>query len=166
MNQTNMTFVSVGGNKYAVDLLNPLEALAWGPRVIALLGPSIGKVMGSLDFEALKGVDLTQQGIAEAAGQFKGPLGALFSCLGELKPDQVTALLTETLQHCYTPQNESLADMAVFNRWFQEHPGDMYPLGVTALVHLVKDFFPKSLVTTASAFQQKMGATTATAATA
>jgi len=163
-NQANMTFVSVGGKKYAVDLLNPLEALAWGPRVVALLGPSIGKVLSSTDFEALKGIDLAKQGIMEAAGKLQNPLGALFACLGELKPEQVTALLNETLQHCYTPQNESLADQSVFNRWFKEYPGDMYPLGVMALVHLVKDFFPSQLVTAASKFQTTMESAKADAA--
>ena len=38
-------------------------------------------------------------------------------------------------------------DEVVFNRWFMEHPDQLYGAGLLAVWHLVKDFFPKTLAT-------------------
>lgn len=156
MNNANMVFLSVGGHRYALDLLNPLDAIAWGNRALSLFGPSLGKILGSIEFEKLQGLDFSKMGLMEVFGKLQH-LGAmtLASC-GELKAAEVSGIMTEAVQRCYTPQNESLADETVFNRWFREHPGDLYPLGVMALVYLVKDFFPSQLVTAASGFMTKM----------
>lgn len=155
MNQANMTFITVGGKRYALDLLNPIDAIAWGNRALALFGPSLGKIVNSIEFDKLQGIDLANMGLMEVAGKVQTLISMALTSCGELKAAEVSAIMTEALQRCYTPQNESLGDTAVFNKWFKEHPGDLYPLGVMALVHLVKDFFPSQLVTAASSFRKK-----------
>lgn len=155
MRDANLSFLTVNGRRYAVDLLNPIDAITWGNRALSLFGPSIGKIVNSIDFDALSGIDMLKMGLAEVAGKLQSLLSIMLTSCGELKAAEVSAIMTEAIQRCYTPQNESLGDMAVFNRWFKEHPGDLYPLGAMALVYLVKDFFPSQLVTAASAFQTK-----------
>lgn len=157
MNNTNMTFISIGSNRYAIDMLNPLDAISWGNRALALFGPALGKVVSSIDFEKLQGLDLSAMGLAEVGGKLQSFISATLASCGELKAGEATAMMTEALQRCYTPQNEPLADAAVFNRWFREHPGDLYPLGIMALVRLVKDFFPSQLATVASALGKSVG---------
>jgi len=71
-----------------------------------------------------------------------------------LKDPDFTALLKRALDQCFTPQNESLSDIVVFNRYFQEHPGDMFELGARAIIGLVKDFLPSHLATSASVMVQ------------
>ena len=156
MNQSNISFISVGGKRYAIDLLNPIEAISWGNRALSLFGPSLGKIVNSIDFGKVQGIDLNAMGLSDVFGKLQGLIAASFSSCGEIDSEKASSLMNEALQRCYTPQNESLGDVAVFNRWFRENPGDLYPLGVMALVYLVKDFFPSQLVTAASAFQEKM----------
>lgn len=151
MNSTNMTFIGIGSNRYAIDMLNPMDAIAWGNRALALFGPALGKVVSSIDFEKLQGLDLSAMGLAEVGGKMQSLISAALASCGELKAAEATAMMTDALQRCYTPQNEPLADAAVFNSWFRDHPGDLYPLGIMALVKLVKDFFPSQLATAVSA---------------
>jgi hypothetical protein len=158
MNHANIAFVSVGGKRYAVDLLNPIDAISWGNRALALFGPALGKLFGSIEFDKLEGIDLEKMGLMEVAGRVQSLVSLALASCGEIKAGEVSDMMTGAVQRCYTPQNESLGDMAVFNSWFRENPGDLYPLGVMALVRLVKDFFPSQLVTAASAFQARMTA--------
>ena len=156
MNNANIAFLSVGGKRYAVELLNPIDAIAWGNRVLALFGPALGKIVGVIDFEKLEGIDLSNMGVMKVAGKLQSLVSMTLASCGELKAKEVSDIMQEVIQRCYTPRNESLGDMAVFNRWFKEHQGDLYPLGIMALVYLVKDFFPSQLVTAASAFQARL----------
>lgn len=159
MKHLNIAPVIAGEHRYMLELLNPLEGIAWGNRALTLFGPALGKALAAVDFKALEGLDLTQDGLVEVGAKMQGMLISSFSSLGELDSEKVTAIMTEAIQRCYTPENESLVDQTVFNRWFREYPGDLYPLGVMALYHLVKDFFPKQLVTGASAFLAKTNTT-------
>ena len=165
MKDANIAFMHVGGKRYAVDLLNPIDAIAWGNRALALFGPSLGKIVNSIEFDTIQGIDLATMGAVEVMGKLQGLVAMALASCGELKSGEVTELMTEAIKRCYTPQNEALSDMALFNRWFRENPGDLYPLGVMALVHLVKDFFPSQLVTAASGFQAKARAARETVTT-
>lgn len=156
MNNANISFVMLGKHKYAMDLLNPIEAIGWGNRALSLFGPSLGKIFESIDFKGMEELELDKTGLAGLAAKLQGLIGKTLASCGELKSEEVSAMMNEAIKRCYTPQNEPLGDEAVFNRWFREHPGDLYPLGCMALVHLVKGFFPKQLVTNASEFLSKM----------
>ena len=149
---TNLKFIDFGGHKYAVELLNPLEGITWGHRAMSLLSPALGSLLTSANLSALMELDVEGDDFTENLAAIQPLLGELFNAYGKLGGDEVSALLTEALQRCYTPRNESLADMSVFNRWFQENPGDLFTLGIIALFHLVKGFFPKPLVTGMSGF--------------
>lgn len=164
MRDANIDFISVGGKRYALDLLNPLDGIAWGNRALSLFGPALGKIVNAVDFASLQDIDLVKMGLMEVGGRLQNLLSITLTSCGEMKSSEVTAIMTEAIQRCYTPQNEALADMAVFNRWFREHPGDLYPLGVSALMRLVKDFFPSLPATARGALlkktAEKAGATT------
>ncbi len=118
---------------YRFETLNPLEAVRFGNRVFKVFGPAL------LSLAAAKKDD------GEAAGE--GVLAALAPALSGFDDDKVSLLIEEALRRCYTPQNEALRDEVVFNRWFMEHPDQLYGAGLLAVWHLVKDFFPKTLAT-------------------
>ena len=115
MQNANLDFLDVNGKRYPIDLFNPMEAITFGGRAMAVLGPLL----------AVKNEDT----LAAAVTKIDGEAGA--------------RLMTEALQRCYTPQNERLSDMAVFNSYFRKNPKDMFPLGLEALKRLVDDFFPR-----------------------
>lgn len=137
MREMNLDYISIGAHRYALEKLNPMDAITWGNRVLAVVGPTLG---GLVDACSDKG---------NFAKSFQGIFASYNST-------EASNLMLEALRQCYTPQNESLADDAVFNKWFKEHPGDLYHLGVMAVYELVKDFFPNQLVTIANASLAKM----------
>ncbi|MDL2268216.1 hypothetical protein LJC46_09605 [Desulfovibrio sp. OttesenSCG-928-G15] len=143
MHSANIEYIAVGGKRYALDLFNPLDGLAYGNRALAVLGPAIGGMVGSVDIFAFASVDQAQTALDEAAMGVQGMLASALASCGQVNSTDVTMLMNEALRRCYTPQNESLADESVFNRWFREHPEDMYILAAHAMFRLVKDFFPK-----------------------
>ena len=119
MNVSGLGSFSLDGVIYRFEALNPLEAVRFGNRVFKVFGPAAGE----------------------------GMLAALAPALSEVDDDKVSLLIEEALRRCYTPQNEALRDEVVFNRWFMEHPDQLYGAGLLAVWHLVKDFFPKTLAT-------------------
>ena len=133
MNHTGLGSFSLDGIMYRFETLNPLEAVRFGNRVFKVFGPAL------LSLAAAKKDD------GEAAGE--GVLAALAPALSGFDDDKVSLLIEEALRRCYTPQNEALRDEVVFNRWFMEHPDQLYGAGLLAVWHLVKDFFPKTLAT-------------------
>ncbi len=132
MNHTGLGSFSLDGVMYRFETLNPLEAVRFGNRVFKVFGPAL------LSLAAAKND-------GEAAGE--GVLAALAPALSGFDDDKVSLLIEEALRRCYTPQNEALRDEVVFNRWFMEHPDQLYGAGLLAVWHLVKDFFPKTLAT-------------------
>ena len=71
--------------------------------------------------------------------------GEMADVASTLKNPSLTAMLRQAIGQCFTPQNESLADEAVFNQWFTKYPGDMFILGLQATVALIHDFLPSVL---------------------
>ena len=130
MNVSGLGSFSLDGVIYRFEALNPLEAVRFGNRVFKVFGP------------ALLSLAAAKKDGAETAGE-----GMLAAALSEVDDDKVSLLIEEALRRCYTPQNEALRDEVVFNRWFMEHPDQLYGAGLLAVWHLVKDFFPKTLAT-------------------
>ncbi|WP_301386733.1 phage tail assembly chaperone, partial [uncultured Bilophila sp.] len=116
MNHTGLGSFSLDGVMYRFETLNPLEAVRFGNRVFKVFGPAL------LSLAAAKKDD------GEAAGE--GVLAALAPALSGFDDDKVSLLIEEALRRCYTPQNEALRDEVVFNRWFMEHPDQLYGAGL------------------------------------
>lgn len=135
--------VEVGGSRYSVQKMNPMDALDFGVRVMTVVSPALGGIM-----EAVK-----------EGGSAERDLPAFFSSLqSALSGGNAAAILKEALRRCFTPQNEGLADDVVFDKWFREHPGDMFPLAARAVWELVKDFLPPTLITRAAGISSKPAA--------
>ncbi len=133
MNVSGLGSFSLDGVISRFEALNPLEAMRFGTRVFKVFGP------------ALLSLASAKKDGGEMAGE--GVLASLAPALSEMDEDKVSLLVEEALRRCYTPQNEALRDEVVFNRWFMEHPDQLYGAGLLAVWHLVKDFFPKTLAT-------------------
>ena len=121
----------INDRTYTIQPLNPMEAIAYGTKIAAVIAPALSSLTGG-------------------AGLKSGAEKLLLSLGAALKDNDVSSLLKTAYDQCYTPQNESMADEVVFNKHFLAFPEDAYELGVRAAYLLVKDFFPKQLSTTLS----------------
>ena len=129
--------VKVGENVYPLQKMNPMEGMEYGMKVLAAVSPSFAGI-----YEAVKD-----------GGEYEK---VFFELSKTLQQSDFTPLLKTAYGQCFTPQNESLADEVIFNRWFRDNPGDMFHLGALAVWELAKDFFPSQLVTMLSGLSSKM----------
>lgn len=129
--RTGLSTFAVGETVYKYDLLAPVEALRYGTQCAKVLGPALASVM-----------DVVQQ-----FGSDKATVGELVAsaapALAAIDEDKVATLMQTAFKRVYTPANECLGDEAVFNDWFQARPHEMFPVGLLAIYHLSKAFFPK-----------------------
>lgn len=130
----NIIRIKIEDRIYAVQRFNPLEGMEYGAAIAAVLSPSLGASIGA----------------AQEKDYAKTAMVALSAAL---KEPNIAPLLKRALGQCFTPQNESLSDEAVFNQYFMKFPQDMFELGVQAAWVLVKDFFPNRLRTLLDGFQ-------------
>lgn len=135
MSNTGIKEFIVGDNVYKFTELAPVEALSFGTKVAKTIGPILGSV-----FSVLGNV----QGGGDKTAEF---LEAIVPALDKIDEAKLEALLKECFSHVYTAGNECLGDEAVFNSWFRDNKADLFPVGLTALFNLSKDFFPKLSVT-------------------
>ncbi|MDL2317123.1 hypothetical protein LJC59_08640 [Desulfovibrio sp. OttesenSCG-928-A18] len=127
----NLGFITVNDNRYPIDKLNPLEAIAFGNRVMAVVGPLLRAML-----------DASMQ---------KSCLSRFFDGLFTNYPSELwTGIMNDALRRCYTPHNEPLHNQAIFNEWFRRYPGDLFELGLMGVYSLAADFFPRPLAIQAS----------------
>lgn len=141
MSDTGIGTFTVGSHAYKFEELAPTDALRFGVKVTKSLGPALAKL---------------GEAATNAAGKTdpKELVAAFGPALGMVDDAVLEELLRTAMQRVYTPQNESLSNEAVFNAWFREHKEDLFPVGLYALYHLTKDFFPKALATAVNHFQK------------
>ena len=129
-----LTRIKIEDRVYSVMRFNPMDGMEFGTKLLSVIAPSMGGI-----------VEATKE------GGDPGKVGAQLAYA--LKDPSLTPLLRQAFKQCFTPQNESLEDEAVFNKWFAQHPGDMFSLGAQAMWVLVKDFLPSQLTTIVGDFQ-------------
>lgn len=149
MRNDNLDFITVNGRRYAIDLLNPLDAITWGSRVMTLIGPVFSVVVDSSDLRKLVVGLFTGkkelgdgQDLEETVETLAPALSSAFAACGKIETAALNKIFTQAIRQCYTPKNEPLSNMDVFNRHFREYPKDLFMLGVMASYRLVRDFFP------------------------
>lgn len=131
MSTTGIREFIVGDNAYKYTELAPVEALSFGTKVAKTIGPILGSVLAVLG---------NASGGGDKTAEF---LEAVVPALDKIDEAKLEALLKECFGHVYTAGNECLGDEAAFNAWFRENKADLFPVGLTALFNLSKDFFPK-----------------------
>lgn len=107
---------TVNDREYKYRDLSPMEALTFGTRVVQLLSPFL--VQGK-------------------------NVGQAITALGN--NEDISNILREGLNRCYNNKSESLENEAIFNKWFQEYPQDLFECGVKAVWSLVHPFLPSML---------------------
>lgn len=106
----------VNDREYKYRDLSPMEALTFGTKVVQLLSPFL--VQGR-------------------------NIGQAITSLGN--NEEISNILKEGLSRCYNNKSESLENEAIFNKWFQEYPQDLFECGVKAVWCLVNPFLPSML---------------------
>lgn len=129
--------IKIDERVYAVQPFNPVDGMEFGTKLLGIISPALAGA-----FELVKD---------------DGEMSRVGLELGKaLKDPGLTPLLRQAYKQCFTPDNQSLADEAVFNQWFLKYPQDMFELGVRAAYALVKSFFPSRLATIASGLESKL----------
>ena len=120
----------------------PPAAIEWAHRAITLYGPLLGPVIAAANHvPAAEDADRESPEMSSLE-RYRIPITSMLEACGMLKDKEAAAMMREAIQRCYTPDNESLSDMAVFTSHFRDYPQDKFALGAFAMVRLVRDFFP------------------------
>ena len=126
---------------YSVQKFNPMDGMEYGVKLAAMVAPALGGLMAAEESKKKGDADY-------------GKLGADFA--RSIKDPDLMPMFKKAFGQCWTPENESLGDEAVFNKWFQQHPGDMFELGGRAAFLLSRDFFPSQLGTMLSDYLERL----------
>ena len=124
-----------GGNTYAVDVLNPYEAIAWARRVVEAFGPALGPLLSAL----------------ESGGDPLRLFVAGFSQGGENVPQ----LMRDAIARCSSPENKPLSDPEVFDSWFRKHPQELFELGFKACMEVAAEYLAAFAAYTGEKFSQE-----------
>ena len=149
MQHINLDYITIGDRRYAIELLNPLEAIELGFRAISQFGPFLGECISKGDMSELAAV-IDGELDSASLHTLHNTLGPLLRAFNTLDSKTATDMFQEAIARCYTPGNDALRDDTIFNQWFQRFPRDMYLLGIKALHRLLRDFFMNPLATNAS----------------
>lgn len=139
--RTGLGQFNVGDTVYKYDTLAPIDGLRYGTQCAKVLGPALANIL-----------DVVTQWSAD-----KMTIGDLATsvapALATLDEDKVEGLMRTAFARVYTPRNECLGDEAAFNDWFSERQNEVFVVGVLAIYHLSKDFFPRLPATPITASQ-------------
>lgn len=134
------TFV-IESTEYRYEFLAPIEAMTFGAKVSKLLGTVLIGVANGLDTNArtINTADIN-------------------AALATVDPEETAKLGLEALKHCYVQVNGSwvsLKDESYFNKFFMEHPEQLYQASIQAIWNLASPFLPKAIRTIADGFAQR-----------
>lgn len=159
MNNLNLDYISIGPRRYGLNLLNPIDGIEWGNRVLELLGPVLGRLVQTVDLKPLQELDPNKSVPGDLIPVLQPLLGSALSALNELRGKELSELQKAALLRCFTPENEPLGNAAVFNAWFRRYPADLHKLGWLAIFRLVRDFFPDNVIADTAALLKAAGDT-------
>lgn len=118
----------VNGRRYAVRTLSPDRAVPFGMKVGMIAAPLI-------------------------TGVAMDDYASIVDVLSDVDPDKLTAIVEEARQNLIGVTEEGtdmmLGNPVNFNRWFSEHPEDLYQASLLSVWHVCADFFPPALLTSA-----------------
>ena len=129
--KTGLGTFKIGEHVYKFEALAPIEGLRFGTQCAKILGPTLTVVL-----EVVSRWNSEKMTIGEV-------VASVSPALGTVDEEKLEGLMKTAFARVYTPMNENLGDEAAFNTWFQDHMSDMFPVGLVAIYHLAKDFFPK-----------------------
>lgn len=129
--------LTIEDREYGLHKMPPKKAVSFGFKVLGALAPALGGAVGSLD--SMK----DQQKIGEV----------ILAALAQVDPEKLEQLAETALAHEVYAGDQKLSNPSVFNKHFQDYPGDYFPVAIWAIWENAKDFFVKS----GPGFQQVLG---------
>ncbi|MBL4769535.1 MAG: hypothetical protein JKY94_17815 [Rhodobacteraceae bacterium] len=128
--------LTLAGGEYSLRRMPPVRALAFAPRVAAFVAGT-GKAINPEIFKGMLAGGKSAEGVG---------LSAVMDALGAMDPADMTALMREALSYeVFSPNSTRLGDDVEFDKWFVDHPGDMFAVAAWAVWEHSKDFFTGSL---------------------
>lgn len=127
-----MKEIDVNGRTYHIEEMGVRETLTFHVEVMTTFGSSIGTVL-SLAIHSAKG---DEYDVADS-------MSAAFS---KIEPAKCDKIIDKILSRTITPTNEYLKDPRVLQEWFSANPQDLWVVITKALVALVGEYFPTSIL--------------------
>lgn len=125
---------NINGNTYKVFPMLPMDALDYAPKVAAIVADALGAV----DMDALFGLIHREGGedmdLAKIAEMIIGALSSL-------KPADISEIMKEAFTGEVLCADGRLNNEETFNKWFQQHKGDMLQVGIWLIWEHSKDYF-------------------------
>ena len=152
MRLDNLDYIKIQDRTYPIERLNAIECMEWGLQTMSIFGFMIESVMQSTDEKKPSSFNLEDFKNLEAEissadmQKTRNIISRLLLSMKDLQYREASKMLNQALGRCYTPENESLSDTVVYNRWFRQYPGDHLYLAIKALFALVAGFLTKPLV--------------------
>lgn len=127
-----MKEIIVNGKTYHVEEMSVRETLSFHVEVMTTFGSSIGTVF-SLAIHSSKG---DEYDIADS----------MSAAFGKIEPTKCDKIIDKILSRTITPTNEYLRDPRVLQEWFSANPQDLWIVITKALIALVGEYFPTSIL--------------------
>lgn len=127
-----MKSITVNSKVYHIEDMNVVDTMTLHLEVMTTFGSSIGAIIsGVINKDKLSDKKLTDN------------LGMLFS---SIDVDKCQKIINRVLAQVITPTNEYLRDPAVMQTWFSANKEDLWIVVYKAMVELVGEFLPISLI--------------------
>ena len=127
-----MKEIEVNGKIYQIEEMSVRETLSFHVEVMTTFGSSIGTVL-SLAIHSAKGEEYDVADSMSAA-------------FGKIEPAKCDKIIDKILSRTITPTNEYLKDPRVLQEWFSANPQDLWIVITKALIALVGEYFPTSIL--------------------
>ena len=132
--------LSIDDRTYRLIPMQPLNGLPFALKVAANLGGGIA----SLDAGGFSLSSLKMEGETDADDKgMEKALSAVIVAAASIDPNKAHQLMREALSYEVYADTTKLSDDMHFNKWFDEHPGDLLPVAIWAIKEHVGRFFAK-----------------------
>jgi len=140
---TSKRLLDIEGRKYALFPMPPMNSVYYGPKVVQ----SLSQCISGVDLAAVVAAAESSESKAESLGM------ELLKMLPNLDAKVFSDLMMEAMQFEVSCPSGKLSVESIFNQWFTDHPGDLFPVGIWAIWEHSKDYWLKS----GAGFQSVLG---------
>ncbi len=131
--------ISIEGRDYTLELLPPMQGASFGLRISSLLGGILGGILGDQSSE--EGLSKFLKENKDNENAYERILYLFLKYASSFDPKEIEIILKEAMNSNVNCPNGKLSDPAIFDIWFAQHPGDLYPVGIWAAWEQAKPFF-------------------------
>lgn len=132
---------TVNKRSYLIELMPPLEALEYAPKVTAVIIPAIPAMMAA-GGALVSGDAETILEVGEGLSRNPETLVTMGRALAD---NTLSGLMKTAMNHVRTADGTPLGAGDSFNQWFRKYPQDMFEVAGRAVWEQVREYLPPGL---------------------